>query len=106
MSSTTNYTGDIDISSLDNIKFDFNSVIIGQNSGDKLYTSSSINNNLNVFIGINSGINADNISKTIFLTYYNRSKKILNINIPELNGSFLDVSNGFLVLILSVKNQI
>ena len=67
MTTTTNYIGDIDLSSIDNIKFDYNSVIIGQNAGDKLYTSSSINNNLNVFIGINSAKNADNISKTILI---------------------------------------
>lgn len=32
----------------------------------------------------------NNISKSIFLTYYNRSKKILNIDIPELNSLYLE----------------
>lgn len=93
MSSTTNYNGGLDMSSSENIKFDFDSVIIGQNSGEKLYTSSSINNNLNVFIGINSGINADNISKTILIGensgyYLNNSKE--NILIGKYNNNRID----------------
>ena len=93
MSSTTNYIGGLDTSSSENIKFDFNSVIIGQNSGDNLYTSSSINNNLNVFIGINSGNNADNISKTILIgenTGYNLNNSKENILIGKYNNNRID----------------
>ena len=93
MSTATNYTGDIDISSLDNIKFDFNSVIIGQNSGDKLYESSSINNNLNVFIGINSGSDANNISKTILIgenSGYSLTNSKENILIGKYNNNKID----------------
>lgn len=93
MSTTTSYIGDIDITSLDNIKFDYNSVIIGQNSGDKLYSSSSIYNNLNVFIGINSAKNANNISKTILIGEnsghdLNNSKE--NILIGKYNNNIIN----------------
>lgn len=93
MSGTTNYIGGLDTSSSENIKFDFNSVIIGQNSGDKLYTSSSTNNNLNVFIGINSGINADNISKTILIgenSGYNLNNSKENILIGKYNNNIIN----------------